>query len=114
MSLFKVWEEAHKNKKLPKEWRTWEKFRAWAIQNRYKPEYGYKGEFSLHGCLKAMPDYVEKIKEKVIDTPENEEITHGKDEKLITNPVENEESTEKGVSNASKKTNTRTRSSNSV
>lgn len=55
MSLFKMWEDAFINKKLPKEWNKWDNFRSWAITNRYKAEYGYKGEFSLEGCLKAMP-----------------------------------------------------------
>lgn len=57
MSLFKMWEETKMNKKLPQEWDNWCDFRTWAIANRYKAEYGYKGEFNPKGCLKAMPDY---------------------------------------------------------
>lgn len=60
MSLFKMWEDAFINKKLPKEWSKWDSFRSWAIKNNYKAEYGYKGEFTPEGCLKAMPDYVEE------------------------------------------------------
>ena len=59
MSLFKTWEEHYINGTLPKEWPIWEDCRTWAINNRYKMEYGYKGEFSPDGCLKAMPGYVE-------------------------------------------------------
>ena len=58
-SLYKTWEESHKRKVLPPEWEKWEACRAWAIENRYKIEYGYKGEFSPQGCLKAIPGYVE-------------------------------------------------------
>lgn len=59
MSLFKTWEQHYINGTLPKEWPIWEDCRTWAINNRYKMEYGYKGEFSPEGCLKAMPGYVE-------------------------------------------------------
>lgn len=90
MSLLKMWEEAYEKKILPPEWSTWEAFRAWAIMNKYKIEYGYKGEFSPQGCLKAMPDYKETL---------------GETKKTVTG---------KGESNASKKTNTRGRGRNSV
>ena len=53
MSLFKIWQ----SQKKPKEWQEWEDFRSWAIENRYKAEYGYKGEFAPNSLLKAMPDY---------------------------------------------------------
>jgi hypothetical protein len=86
MSLFKMWEETKMNKKLPQEWDNWCDFRTWAIANRYKAEYGYKGEFNPEGCLKAMPGY--------------------KEEKPLL--------VEKGVKDASKKTNTRSKRSKSV
>jgi hypothetical protein len=60
MSLFKMWENAFKIGKLPDEWEKWDSFRSWAIKNNYKAEYGYKGEFTPEGCLKAMPEYVEE------------------------------------------------------
>lgn len=82
-SLYKNWEEAHRKKTLPSEWKTWEACRAWAIENRYKMEYGYKGEFSPQGCLKTMPGYVE--------------------------PAQAAKKDEKGDINAGKKTNTRSR-----
>lgn len=70
MSLFKMWEDALKAGKLPKEWAKWDSFRAWAIKNKYKAEYGYKGEFTPEGCLKAMPDYqpseTERLKQNVV------------------------------------------------
>lgn len=89
MTLFKMWENAYINKTLPPEWPIWEEFRTWAINNRYKAEYGYKGEFNPQGCLKAMPDYSE--------------------------PILVEETTPKGGSkNAGKKTNARSRNRNSV
>jgi hypothetical protein len=50
-----MWENAYKNKALPKEWTRWEDFRAWVLANQYKAEYGYKGEFTPDGCLKAIP-----------------------------------------------------------
>ena len=87
-SLHKTWEEAHKKKALPPEWEQWESCRAWAIENRYKMEYGYKGEFNPQGCLKAIPGYVE---------PTSAAIT-----------------AEKGESDAGKKTNTRSRRRNGV
>lgn len=62
MSLIKMWEEAYVAKKLPEEWNKWDNFRTWAIANRYKAEYGYKGEFNPEGCLKAMPGYTEPEK----------------------------------------------------
>lgn len=87
-SLYKTWEEASIKKTIPSEWARWEDCRAWAIENRYKLEYGYKGEFSPQGCLKAMPGYVE---------PTPAAIT-----------------VKKGESDAGKKTNTRGRRRNSV
>ena len=50
MSLFKIWKS-----EKSKEWKTWEDFRTWAINNRYKAEYGYKGEFKPDNLLKSMP-----------------------------------------------------------
>ena len=82
-SLYKTWEGAQKSKALPPEWDNWEDCRAWVITNRYKMEYGYKGEFSPQGCLKAIPGYAE---------PTSIAIT-----------------AEKGESDAGKKTNTRSR-----
>ena len=82
-SLYKTWEEGHKRKALPPEWEKWESCRAWAIENRYKMEYGYKGEFSPQGCLKVIPGYVE--------------------------PAQAAIKVEKGDSDAGKKTNTRSR-----
>lgn len=82
-SLYKTWEEGHKGKSLPAEWEKWESCRTWAIENRYKMEYGYKGEFNPQGCLKAIPGYAE---------PTSIAIT-----------------AEKGEGDASKKTNTRSR-----
>jgi len=92
MTLIEMYEEAKKNNKLPKEFERWEDLRTWAITNRYKAEYGYKGEFTPEGCLKAMPDYVEKIKK----LPEKESVI------------------EKGEEDASKKTSTRSKRSKSV
>ena len=100
MTLFKMWEEKYAKNKLPTEWPIWEDFRTWAINNRYKAEYGYKGEFSPQGCLKAMPDYKE---EPVPDT----KVT----EKIVT---KNKPPQKGGVKNASKKTNTRSRSGDGV
>ena len=88
MTLFKMWENAYINKTLPPEWPIWEDFRTWAINNRYKAEYGYKGEFSPQGCLKAMPGYVE--------------------------PTPTAITAEKGESDAGKKTKPRSRRRNSV
>lgn len=82
-SLYKTWEEGHKGKSLPAEWEKWESCRTWAIENRYKMEYGYKGEFSPQGCLKVIPGYVE--------------------------PAQAAIKVEKGDSDAGKKTNTRSR-----
>jgi len=75
MTLFKMWENAYINKTLPPEWPIWEKCRTWAIINRYKAEYGYKGEFSPQGCLKAMPGYKEPdaAKDKSKKTPQPKE-----------------------------------------
>ena len=87
-SLYRTWEEASKKRALPPEWDNWEDCRAWVITNRYKMEYGYKGEFSPQGCAKAMPGYVE---------PNPTAITE-----------------EKGESDAGKQTKPRTRRRNSV
>ena len=92
MTLIQMWEEAKKDNKLPKEFERWEDLRTWAITNRYKAEYGYKGEFTPEGCLKAMPDYVEKIKK----LPEKESVI------------------EKGEEDASKKTSNRSKRSKIV
>lgn len=51
MSIYKMWESA----KRPPEWGRWEEFRAWCIANRYKAEYGYKGEFAPENLLIAIP-----------------------------------------------------------
>lgn len=67
MSLFKMWEDAKINNKIPNEWAKWDSFRAWAIENNYKAEYGFKGAFTPEGCLKAMPGYVEKTSITVED-----------------------------------------------
>jgi hypothetical protein len=104
MSLIKMWEEAYANKKLPEEWNKWDKFRAWAIANRYKAEYGYKGEFNPEGCLKAMPGYKEKL---VGDNP----VDVFKEPDAV---IDGDESKKGGTKNASKKTNTRSRNRNSV
>lgn len=87
-SLYRTWEEASKKRALPPEWDNWEDCRAWVITNRYKMEYGYKGEFSPQGCLKAIPGYVE---------PTPAAITE-----------------EKGESDAGKQTKPRSRRRNSV
>ena len=83
MSLFKIWQ----SEKKPKEWQELEDFRSWAIENRYKAEYGYKGEFTPNSLLKAMPDY---------------------------NPPKEIEVLKKEGENASKKTSTRSRSRKKV
>lgn len=133
MSLFKTWEEHHKKKMLPPEWPIWEDCRTWAITNQYKSEYGYKGEFSPQGCLKAMPGYVQPdehektIAQKAEDakkqllsgekTLKQARVEFGLDpiERLDQKVTTKEESPQKGgPQNASKKTNTRSRSGNSV
>lgn len=59
MTLFGMWESHYMKGTLPPEWLIWEDFRRWSIENNYKTEYGYKGEFSPQGCLKAMPGYAD-------------------------------------------------------
>lgn len=68
MTARQMWNIARRNNQLPPEWGTWAEFRAWVNANRYKAEYGYKGEFSPQGCLKAMPEHAEK---PVVITKEN-------------------------------------------
>ena len=104
-SLFKTWENAHSKKTLPPEWETWEACRAWAIENRYKTEYGYKGEFSPEGCLKAMPEQ-EETQDRVESAEAEDPVEVAAEER----PVE----AEKGESNARKKTKSRSRGRNSV
>jgi len=104
MTLFKTWEQHYINGTLPKEWQTWGECRTWAINNRYKMEYGYKGEFTPEGCLKAMPGYKEKL---VGDNP----VDVFKEPDAV---IDGDESKKGGTKNASKKTNARSRSGNSV
>jgi hypothetical protein len=101
MTLFKTWEQHYINGTLPKEWQTWGECRTWAINNRYKMEYGYKGEFSPQGCLKAMPGYKEEEPPAVPKTTQ----------KTVTNKKPPQKG---GVKNASKKANTRSRNGDSV
>ncbi len=54
-TIFAMWEDAYKRDALPTEWKIWESFRAWAIENEYKAEYGYNGRFGTESCLAAMP-----------------------------------------------------------
>lgn len=122
MSLFKMWEDAFVNKTLPTEWPIWEDFRTWAINNRYKSEYGYKGEFSPQGCLKAMPSY-EATQDSQTDIFGESDESYEPDEEVDINfAIDSEKDPEKlddatkegGSKNAGKKTNARGRSGNSV
>lgn len=60
MTVFQMWEDARKQNTLPKEWARWVDFRTWVIANRYKAEYGYKGEFAPDSLLNAIPGYEAK------------------------------------------------------
>ena len=101
MSLFKMWEDAYIKGEIPKEWPIWEDFRSWAIANRYKAEYGYKGEFSPQGCAKVIPGYKE----------DPDLIIPNVTEKIVVNDKPPQKG---GAKNASKKTNTRSRSRNGI
>jgi hypothetical protein len=106
MTLFKMWENAYINKTLPPEWPIWEAFRTWAINNRYKAEYGYKGEFSPEGCLKAMPE-----PEETQDRVESAEAEEPVEVEVEERPAE----AEKGeIADAGKQTKPRSRGRNRV
>jgi len=109
MTLFKMWENAYIDKTLPPEWETWGACRAWAIENNYKIEYGYKGEFSPEGCLKAMPGYVEP--EETQDRVESAEAEEPVEVAAEEMPAE----AEKGeIADAGKQTKPRSRGRNRV
>ncbi len=57
VTLWGTWEEHYIKGTLPPEWQSWGDCRNWSIENNYLIEYGYIGEFSQQGCLKAMPGY---------------------------------------------------------
>lgn len=54
-SLYQIWLEAHNKGILAQEWRLARDFLAWATANKYKAEYGYKGEFAPENLLVAIP-----------------------------------------------------------
>lgn len=55
MTARQLWNDARKNNKLPPEWKTWAEFRAWVNANKYKADYGYRGEFTPECLLKEIP-----------------------------------------------------------
>lgn len=54
-SLYQIWLEAHNKGILAQEWRLARDFLAWATANKYKAEYGYKGEFAPENLLAKIP-----------------------------------------------------------
>lgn len=119
MTLIQMYEEAKKKNKLPKEFERWEDLRTWAITNRYKAEYGYKGEFTPEGCLKAMPDYkpLEEINKLKEDIESGKKTINAVRNEIGLEPIcEGEEPliVKEGEKNASKKTSNRSKRSKIV
>lgn len=54
-SLYAIWLDAHEKNALPPEWALFIVFRSWAIENGYKAEYGYEGEFAADNLIAALP-----------------------------------------------------------
>ena len=63
-SLYRMWEDAWKRNALPEGWELAGTFTDWAAANKYKVEYGYKGEFCPENLLKVIPPEERIKKEK--------------------------------------------------
>lgn len=71
-SLYGIWLEAHNKGILAQEWRLAHIFIEWATANKYKAEYGYKGDFTPENLIKKIPE-ADKPKEQY-----NEAMCHMK------------------------------------
>ncbi len=71
-NLYSKWLEAHDKGIIAPEWKQAHIFLTWATAKKYKPEYGYEGDFTPENLLAAIPKGKETEKE-TLDAAMNEE-----------------------------------------
>lgn len=76
-TLYDMWSAGKAGGELPDTWRTYRDFMCWANENKYKVEYGFKGGFTIQGCLAAIPQSKPLIK---AETPEKPALKKAKKE----------------------------------